>query len=151
MLLRTQTGSSSMSRLVRQRQVSTSWCTLLNPYRLSWQTELFTWSVSNNLPDPTLSKMFSKSSSLMPRQVPSFSHQMETKRCPLPGKREGEEAALSPRQGTTLGVQPLQQRLFTQSLESTLFQKQPEVSVAGGHQLGLGNRKVHREGPSSLS
>ena len=64
----------------------------------------------------------------------------------LPGKVEGEEAALSPRQGSTLGVQPLEQRLLTQSLESALFQQQPEAVVACGHELGQGDQKVHREG-----
>ena len=54
----------------------------------------------------------------------------------LPEKGEGEEAALSPRQGTTLGVQPLQQRLFPQSLKSALFQQQPEAAVVCGHELG---------------
>ena len=34
-LLKTQTGGSSVSRLVRQREVSTFWHALLNPYRLS--------------------------------------------------------------------------------------------------------------------
>ena len=67
------------------------------------------------------------------------------------GKGEGEETALFPRQGTTLGVWPLQQRLFTQSLESILFQQQPEAVVAHGHRLSQGYRKVHREGHSSLS
>ena len=57
----------------------------------------------------------------------------------LPGKGEGEEAALSPRQGTTLEVQPLQQRLSPQSLESALFQQQPEAVVARGHELGQDN------------
>ena len=68
-----------MSRLVRQREVSTSWHALLNPYRLSWQMKLFMQSVSNNLSEPTLSKMSSKSSSLMPKQVPSSSHLKDIK------------------------------------------------------------------------
>ena len=67
------------------------------------------------------------------------------------GKGEGEEAALSPRQGTTLGVWPLQQRLLPQSLESALFQQQPEAAVAHRHRLSQGYRKVRREGRSSLS
>ena len=58
---------------------------------------------------------------------------------PLHGKREGEEAALSPQAGHPIGVQPLQQGLSTQSLESALFQQQLEAAVARGHGLGQGN------------
>ena len=58
---------------------------------------------------------------------------------PLPGKGEGEEAALSPQAGHPIGVQPLQQRLSTQSLKSALFQQQLEAAVARGHGLGQGN------------
>ena len=61
------------------------------------------------------------------------------------------KAALSPRQGNTLSVQPLQQRLLLQSLESALFQQQPEAAVAHGHRQGQGNQKVCREGLSFLS
>ena len=76
-LLKTQTGGTSLSTLVRQREVSTFWHALLNPYRLSWQMKLFIQSVSNTLAEPTLPKIFSKSSSLMPMQVASSSRQMD--------------------------------------------------------------------------
>ena len=58
---------------------------------------------------------------------------------PLHGKGEGEEAALSPQAGHPIGVQPLQQGLSTQSLESALFQQQLQAAVACGHKLGQGN------------
>ena len=51
-----------MSRLFRQREMSTFWRALLNPYRLSWWMKLFIQSVSNTLSESTLSKMFLKSS-----------------------------------------------------------------------------------------
>ena len=39
--------------------------------------KVFIQSVSNTLSEPTLSKIFSKSSSLMPKQVASSSRQMD--------------------------------------------------------------------------
>ena len=62
----------------RQREVSNPWHILLNPYRLSWWVKLFMQSVPNTLSKSTLSKMFSKSPSLMPVQVLS-SQKTDTK------------------------------------------------------------------------
>ena len=67
------------------------------------------------------------------------------------GKGRERRLPSPPWQGTTLDVQPLQQRLFTQSLKSAHFQEQPEAAVTCGHRLGQGNQKVCREGCNSLS